>query len=95
MKYQVATTNDFRNTFKKLTKGNHRLGEQIMTALEQMEEDPFYKGLKTHKVQSRKYGIAYSSRVTGDIRVIWDFRKDSPIILALTVGGHSGKHSVY
>ncbi len=95
MNYEVITTKGFIKSFGKLAKKNKSLANKIISVLEQMGDDPFYQGLRTHKVQSKNYGIAYSSRVTGDIRIIWDFKKGSPIILALTVGSHSGKSSIY
>lgn len=95
MNYEIITTKSFIKSFDKLAKRNNSLANKIIDTLEQMGIDPFYQGLRTHKVQSKNYGIAYSSRVTGDIRIIWDFKKGSPVILALTVGSHTRKISVY
>ncbi len=58
--------------------------------------DPFYPGLKTHKVNSRLFGNAFSSRVTGDIRIIWKFDDNKTLtLLLMDLGGHSGRGKVY
>jgi len=95
MKYRVSTTKNFEKIFQKLTKKNNQCADRIISVLEQLENDPFYKGLYTHKVRSKNYGIAFSSRVTGNIRIIWSFIEGNTVILALTVGGHSGGRAVY
>jgi mRNA-degrading endonuclease YafQ of YafQ-DinJ toxin-antitoxin module len=64
--------------------------------LQNLELDPFYPALRTHKVQSRKFGQMYSSKVTPDLRLIWNFDQDnSLILLLLDIGGHSGGNKVY
>lgn len=95
MKYKIITTKDFDKRFDKLAKRNLQLAKQVIDTLSTIEKDPFYNGLKSHKVESKVYGEVYSSRITGDIRILWDFVETKPIILALTIGGHSGKNSVY
>ena len=56
--------------------------------------DPFYPSLKTHKVNISTFGLVYSSRVTGNIRIIWKYLNRDTIVI-LTTGGHEGKSSVY
>lgn len=61
-----------------------------------METDPKAPSLKSHMVNSSRHGKRWSSRVTGDLRIIWDFNKDKINILdILDLGGHSGKNKVY
>ncbi len=56
--------------------------------------DPYYPSLKTHKVDITNFGVVYSSRVTGDIRIVWKYLNRDTIVI-LTTGGHDGKSSVY
>jgi len=38
----------------------------------------------------------YSSKVTGDLRIIWNFDKNNNLFLILLdLGGHEGKNKVY
>lgn len=95
MAYKIATTRSFDRAMKKLAKKDAKLTEKVIVVLTVISENPFHHRLQTHKAQTRVYGIAFSSRVTGDIRIIWDFLEDQPVIIALSVGGHSGKRAVY
>jgi mRNA-degrading endonuclease YafQ of YafQ-DinJ toxin-antitoxin module len=96
MAHAFRDTAHFRRKHKKLIKGNPRLAKRIIKVLKVMRVDPFYQGLRTHKVLARGFGICYSSSVSGDIRIIWDFDKEERIvILLLTIGGHEGKDKVY
>ena len=40
-------------------------------------------------------GKVYSSFISGDIRIIWEFSNGSLHILVLNIGGHSGTNNVY
>jgi len=61
-----------------------------------MEIDPFQDCLKSHKVNTKLNGIRWSSRVTGDIRIIWDFESGLVnVINIFNIGGHSGQSKVY
>jgi mRNA-degrading endonuclease YafQ of YafQ-DinJ toxin-antitoxin module len=94
--YQLKFESQFHRTFGKLTKKDHVLKKRIIKALEQLRQNPRYPSLKSHKVETRQYGTRWSSSVTGDIRIIWDFDEHQNLsILVLDVGGHSGKHKVY
>lgn len=70
---------------KEITKGNFVL----------KKEGPFYPSLETHKVQTRFLGERWSSSVSGDVRIIWDFSNDRILILLLDIGRHNGKKKVY
>jgi mRNA-degrading endonuclease YafQ of YafQ-DinJ toxin-antitoxin module len=80
-------------------KGNlsNELKKRLIKTLEQLVENPSYKGLKSHIVNSPKVGVnVWSSTVSGDLRLIWDYDKDDKIrILLLKLGGHTGKNKVY
>lgn len=94
-RYKVQTTQKFERSLKKIIKKDKNLSRLIIETLKKLGKSPFSQGLNTHKVQSRKYGIVYSSKVTGDIRILWVLDKNETIIITLTVGGHSGNNSVY
>ncbi len=94
--YSVYFSASFVRILKKLVKGNQILRRKAKKTIKKLGDNPFDKGLKTHKVKTRQYGNVYSSKVTGDIRIIWIFVENKKaVILALTIGGHSGKHDVY
>ncbi len=94
--YQLKLEHQFHRTFSKLTKKDHALKKRIVKTLDQLRQDPRYPSLKSHKVETKRYGVRWSSSVTDDIRIIWDFDEHQNLsILILDVGGHSGKHKVY
>ncbi len=87
--------NAIKKTIKYLRK-NKALKKYFDKAVNTMMLDPFHASLNTHKVVSRLYGEQYSSRITGDLRFIWNFKEDSiEVLLILDVGGHDGAKSVY
>lgn len=63
---------------------------------EQLERDPTARTLRSHKVLDSDGKPAFSSYVTGDLRIIWRYAEDELDVLDLTdVGGHSGSKKVY
>lgn len=94
-KYHLEFTKKVAKKYKKLTTKNIQLQEKIHETLKVLVDDPFHSRLKTHKVQITNYGIVYSSSITKDIRIIWDFEKDKITIILLDIGGHSGGKGVY
>jgi mRNA-degrading endonuclease YafQ of YafQ-DinJ toxin-antitoxin module len=93
--YEFTITKEFERSYKKYIKGDVGLKKIIDQKIIILTENPFSSSLKTHKVNTRNYGIRYSSRVTGDLRIIWDFFDNRTTIIALTIGGHSGNKKVY
>ena len=88
----------FKKKVKKILKANIQISSALKKVLEILEKDPFSPSLKTHKVISKNYREAYSTRLTGDLRIIWQFgdKNDEVRILnLLDVGGHSGTNKVY
>lgn len=69
----------------------------LQKTLKILQEDPFYKGLKTHKVVlSYDKKIAYVSRITGDYRIAWRKYNDSfEILEIIDIGCHSGRFQMY
>lgn len=85
--YKVESSIDFQKDFIKLTKKNLNLQERISKTLKQLRNDPFHPGLRTHKADTKEYGYRFSSRVTGDLRIIWDL-EGTQIIILLALRGH-------
>lgn len=95
-KYELTFTACFLRRLKKLTQKNPGLKSTIKQTLELFKEDPFYKGLKTHKATNRFGQLIYSSSVNRDLRIVWKFNNGQRQILnILNIGGHSGTHKVY
>ena len=93
--YKLILTKPFVKRFNKLSKSNSILKKKIDEVLRIMATGPFARSLRTHKVNSANYDVAWSSRITRDIRLIWDFADSNLIILLLDIGGHSGGGKVY
>lgn len=94
--FEIFSTTNFNNKYKKLTKNNKLLAKQTLETVNRISLNPKERGLKAHKVITDRGEIAWSSKVNGDIRIVWQYRKDKfDLIELLTIGGHSGKNKVY
>ena len=93
--YSIRITKNLNKKIRKLIKGDKRLDSRLRKVFKFLKIDPFYKGLRTHKVNTSKWGEVYSSRVTGDLRILWDFVEEELVILIIDIGGHEGSKSVY
>ena len=71
---------------------------QLTSVLIKLKNNPFDTSLGTHKVISKRFDNKYSSKITGDLRLIWDFNLETEkleIIEIYDIGGHSGTNGVY
>ena len=94
--YKIKPSKSFLKSAKKLIKQKRITVDRLDSVVKRLAEDPFENGLKTHKVNSRIKGLQYSSRVDGDLRIIWNFDKnENLVIILLDLGGHSGNKAVY
>jgi mRNA-degrading endonuclease YafQ of YafQ-DinJ toxin-antitoxin module len=94
--YKVSLTENFLEAYKKVVINNRQLALSVKKTLKLLEENPQYPSLKSHKVNTRNFGVAWSSRVTGDIRLIWKYDTNQVFVIrAITIGGHTGKYKVY
>lgn len=94
--FQIILSTKFVNSYKKLIKNNKKLTDNIKETVRQISIDPRNRVLKTHKVVTHTGKVGWSSKVNGDIRIIWQYKKDKPEVLELIlIGGHSGKNKVY
>ena len=93
MGYTIRISQEASRDIRRYKKKSPKVYIRILKVLDIMLEKPFSNGLKTHQVTTSKYGGAYSTRVTGDIRILWELQKKDIDIIA--IGGHSGKYTVY
>ncbi len=94
--YYIRYVPHFKKALLKVVKRDKFLHQKIVETIETLSKDPKYPSLHSHKVQTPDFGERWSSRVTGDIRLIWDFDEDNNlVILVLDIGGHSGGGKVY
>lgn len=94
--YTLVATPTFDETYKNLIKGAQKKEKRTKKAIKLMRTDPFYPSLKSHKVNTRNLGQKWSSWITGDLRIIWDFGETKKkVILLFAVTKHSGFHREY
>jgi len=87
----------FKKVVKLKRKRGNKFKKQLNKTLELLIDNPFCSSLRTHKVITRYDGkLAFSSYVTGDLRLIWRFNNEQiEVIDLLDIGGHEGKSGVY
>ena len=88
-KYNINFTTQFLRKYKKITKNNLLLVRITKTKLHMLAQDPFQPPLKTHKYKQK-----FSTSITGDLRIIWNFTKPDEITL-FNFRGHEGKLDIY
>jgi len=94
--YSLSPNLYFKKKYSKLIKQNADLKSKITKTFEFLQENPFLPNLKTHKVDSKVKNGVFSSRITVDLRIIWEFSAEKIEILdLLDIGGHSGTNKVY
>ena len=89
--YTISYTKSFERKYGKLIRNNKKLSSRIDLVIDQLKMNPYSQPLKTHKVGYDKlFGELWSSRVTGDIRIIWVKHHDYNYHLVLiNIGGHN------
>lgn len=94
--YVFLFAHSFRPTYQSLIKGIKDNEKRTNKALKLLKSDPFYPSLKSHKVKTRSFGERWSSWITGDLRVIWDFDPDEKErIILFAIVTHTGTHREY
>jgi addiction module RelE/StbE family toxin len=88
---QVVWSSGFTRSFKKITKRNSQLKEQIAEVLILLAEDPFTPSLKSHKLTGNLEGL-WSCSVAYDCRIVFEFSEEDDVleifILLVNVGTH-------
>ena len=88
---KIFWSNGFKRSFKKITKRNSQLKEQIVETLILLAADPFTPSLKSHKLSGNldrfwSYSVAY------DCRIIFNFSEDEQlsemVIILIDIGSH-------
>lgn len=94
--YIPTSTSTFDKSYKKLMKGDFEKEKRTKKAVKLMRIDPFYPSLKSHKVNTRSSGKRWSSWITGDLRIIWDFDPEEKMrIILFAIVTHTGTHREY
>lgn len=78
--FAVEFSNYFKKQYKKLIKNNKDLEQRIDVALNKLGQNP--------ESVSHKVGYYWSCRVTGDIRIIWQYKNGELTLLLVKIGGH-------
>ena len=88
--FEILESNYFSKKAKKLLGKNLLLVQKVEITVELLSLDPSDPKLHSHKVNSPKFGSCFSSRVTGDIRIIWNYGVDREVEVLdlLDIGGH-------
>ena len=91
--YELQPAPSFTRDVKKF-KRQKSIIKQLRQVLEKMIEDPFENSLRTHQVNIPFIGKVWSSRVTGDLRIIWEFdSKNKLVIIIIRFQGHDTVYS--
>ncbi|MBI4037415.1 hypothetical protein HY382_00010 [Candidatus Curtissbacteria bacterium] len=94
--FTLKITVTFSVTREKIVGSDEALNKRIKTTLQKLAVNPSHPSLQSHKVNTQNYGIRWSSWVTGNIRIIWDYDSEQRlVIILLDIGTHSGTHKVY
>ena len=88
VKYSLYRTKEYAKDLRKILKKNKDLTLRIERAVIRILRDPFSPSLRTHQVNIPSLGKVYSSRISGDVRILWTFEEEG-VILLQRVGGHS------
>ncbi len=91
---KILSSNIFDNEYKKVCKRNRFLINKVSKVITNLADNPSYNSLKTHIVNTPRFGKVFASTVTGDYRILWIFEKEDEIRL-LSIGKHSGNSKVY
>jgi addiction module RelE/StbE family toxin len=95
MVFKLEFSTSFIRDSKKLIKLRRLSKEDLHKVLNSLRVDPFNHELRTHKVNHYLTGACWSSRITTDLRLLWNLTDDKVCINLLEIGGHSGKYNVY
>lgn len=94
--YTLIPTKTFDESYKKTIKVDKEKIKRTQKALNLLQQNPLYPSLKSHKVNTRSFRERWSSWVTGNLRIIWDFDAEQQlVILLLAITEHSGTHKQY
>ncbi len=88
---EVVWSSGFKRSFRKITKKNPQLKEQIIEVLRLLANEPFTPSLKSHKLGGNLAGL-WSCSVAYNCRIIFSFSEDREllkmVILLIDIGSH-------
>lgn len=88
---EVVWSSGFKRSFRKITKKNPQLKNQIVKVLRLLADDPFTPSLKSHRLTGNLAGL-WSCSVAYDCRIIFNFSEDEKlleiVILLIDIGSH-------
>lgn len=94
--FLLVVTEPFKDTQEKIIGNDEVLKKRLKTTLQKLSLNPTHPSLNSHKVNTPNYGVRWSSWVTGDIRIIWDYdTEERLVILLLDIGKHTDTHKAY
>jgi len=87
--FNIVKSKLFDKKSKKITKNNPKLAVKIANVVDSLQVNPLFPSLGSHKVNTPKFGQCFSSRVTGDVRIIWQYDNENrlEILELLDLGG--------
>jgi mRNA-degrading endonuclease YafQ of YafQ-DinJ toxin-antitoxin module len=92
MPFKIESEKYFVKKYSKLVAKNPNIQKPIEKVIILLTENPKNPALGSHKVNSPKFGQCISSRITGDIRLIWRYkditRLEIEILQLIDIGGH-------
>lgn len=94
--YKIRFLDHADKKLRKLIK-KHRITQNYLEAkLKEFAINPVLPMFRTHKVNTRGFGKKFSSRLDGDLRLIWDYDSENNLVIYIfDIGGHSGGSKVY
>ena len=94
--YILRFLDSFKHTYNAIVKGNQEKEKRKKKALNFLRRKPFCPSLKSHKVNTRIFGERWSSWISGDLRIIWDFDPEGKMrIILFAIVTHTGTHREY
>jgi mRNA-degrading endonuclease YafQ of YafQ-DinJ toxin-antitoxin module len=94
--YRFNLLPTYQKSYKKFVQNNSILRKRLEKALHILQNNPLHPSLRSHKVDAKEKNDVWSSWVTGDVRIIWEYAGDKiHVIYLIDVGSHSGSRKVY
>lgn len=88
---KLVLTPKFKRAFRKFTKRNAKLQQQIEKTLIEMEADVFASHLSTHKLSGKLYGL-WACSCGYDCRIVFTLEaeptSENEVIVLLDIGTH-------
>ena len=93
--YALQATTTYETSRDKVIGSEEILKKRLRNTLEKLRLNPANPSLNSHRINT-DWGVKWSSWITGDMRLIWDYNTEQRLVIILVaVGTHSGTHKVY